>query len=144
MTHRGRWNVAILLATVAVGAAAWVALGPIATPDSREQVYVIPKGTWAQRMAGKSVEVLPAEIRLTLGVKDILVLRNEDDVPQMFGPVLIMPGQSFQLPFRLASNYQFACSLHTDGQLAVVVDPLPGPGWERFRWRAAKLMNTWS
>ena len=27
-----------------------------------------------------------SEIRLTLGVSDVLVLRNHDDVPQIFGP----------------------------------------------------------
>ena len=61
---------------------------------------MIPKGTWARRMAGENLEVLPSEIHLTIGVKDVLVLQNQDDVPQLFGPVLIMPGQSFQLPFR--------------------------------------------
>jgi len=68
-------------------------------------------------------------------VKDILVLKNHDDVPQMFGPVLIMPGETFQLPFRKASNYQFLCTAHASGQLSVVVEPMPKIGWERFRWR---------
>src|SRR5262249_31127632 len=63
------------------------------------------------------------------------VLKNHDDVPQMFGPVLIMPGETFQLPFRKASNYQFLCTAHASGQLSVVVEPMPKIGWERFRWR---------
>lgn len=116
----------------------WAALMPIQV-ESRDAVYVIPKGTWAKRMAGEKLDVLPDEIRLTLGVRDVLVLRNHDDVPQMFGPVLIMPGQGFQLPFRLPTTYQFACSLHVSGQLNVVVEPEPAAGWERLRWRAATL-----
>jgi hypothetical protein len=135
--RRAHWVLAAFLA-LAVCATGWAALTPVVT-DSKEQVYVIPKGTWARRMAGEKLEVLPAEIRLTLGVKDILVLRNEDDVPQMFGPVLIMPGQSFQLPFSRASRYQFACSLHVSGQLDVVVEEGPAIGWERLRWRALAL-----
>lgn len=114
------------MAFLAFATTAWSA--PAATePDSaaREQVYVIPKGTFARRMAGENLDILPAEIRLTLGVKDILVMRNEDDVPQLFGPVLIMPGQSFRLPFRKASRYQFVCNLHASGQLEVIVDPMP-------------------
>jgi hypothetical protein len=126
----------IVLACGALAAVAWAALAPIGT-DSRQQAYAIPKGTWARRMAGEKLDVLPQEIRLMIGVKDILVLNNEDDVPQMFGPVLIMPGQSFELPFRLASQYQFACSLHVSGQLTVVVEPMPEPGWARLKWRAA-------
>ena len=68
-------------------------------------------------MAGDTVEILPDEIRLTLGVSDVLVLRNLDDVPQIFGPTLMMPGQSFRLPFALASSYQFACTAHASGQM---------------------------
>jgi hypothetical protein len=129
------------LAAIALGATAWAALTPVSTA-SREQVYVIPKGTWARRTAGEKFEVLPSEIRLTIGVKDILVLKNQDDVPQMFGPVLIMPDQSFKLPFGLASNYQFACTAHASGQLTVVVEPMPGPGWPRLRWRAMAIVNS--
>ena len=139
MKHR-RYRVLIVLIGIAVGATAWAALAPVDV-DSREQVYVIPKGTWARRMAGENIDVLPAEIRLTIGVKDVLVLKNQDDVPQLFGPVLIMPGQSFQLPFQRPSRYQFACSLHVSGQLDVVVDPMPEPGWPRLRWRAAAIVK---
>ena len=131
----------IALATLAALAAlASAALMPIQV-DSREAVYVIPKGTWAKRMAGEKLDVLPDEIRLTIGVRDVLVLRNQDDVPQMFGPVLIMPGQGFSLPFKLATSYQFACSLHVSGQLSVVVQPNPAPGWERLRWRVAMMAS---
>ena len=129
---------AVLVAAAAAGTLAWAATAPLAS-DSREQAYAIPKGTWARRMAGEKLEVLPERIHLTMGVKDILVLNNQDDVPQMFGPVLIMPGQSFELPFRVASEYQFACSLHVSGQLSVIVQPAPAAGWERLRWRVAGI-----
>src|ERR1700738_3772799 len=95
--HRQYW-LAAALAVVMIAALAWAALTPIRSA-SRDQLFEIPKGTWARRMAGNKVEILPAEIRLTLGYKDILVLKNLDDVPQVFGPVLMMPGQSFRLPF---------------------------------------------
>ena len=45
----------------------------------------------------------------------MLLLRNLDEVPQQFGPVLIMPGQSFRLPFEVASTYSFDCSAHASG-----------------------------
>ena len=109
--------------------------------DSREEIFEIPKGTWAQRMAGNPVSILPDQIYLALGVRDLLVLRNLDDVPQMFGPTLIMPGQSFKLPFELASEYDFACTAHASGQMRVVVDPEPTPGWNRLRWRMKNLLR---
>jgi hypothetical protein len=109
--------------------------------DSREEVFEIPKGTWAQRMAGNPVSILPDQIYLALGVRDLLVLRNLDDVPQMFGPTLIMPGQSFKLPFELASEYEFACTAHASGQMIVVVDPEPTAGWNRLLWRVKNMFR---
>jgi hypothetical protein len=93
-------------------------------------------------MAGDPVEILPDQIRLTLGVKDILVLMNQDDVPQIFGPTLMMPGQSFRLPFAQASSYQFACTAHASGQMTVLVEPFPATPWARLRWRVRELFET--
>jgi len=119
----------------------WAALSPVGS-DDRNEVFAIPKGTWARRMAGDKVEILPKEVRLVLGVKDVLVLKNQDDVPQVFGPVLMMPGQSFSLPFEVASSYQFACTAHASGQMTVRVEPGPAPGWERLAWRTRALVGT--
>jgi hypothetical protein len=109
--------------------------------DSREEVFEIPKGTWANRMAGNTVEILPSEIRLVLGIRDILHLENKDDVPQIFGPTLIMPGQSFRLPFEVASDYQFACTAHASGNMTVIVSEEPSTPWLRLRYRAERLMH---
>jgi hypothetical protein len=119
----------------------WAALSPLA-PDSREEVFEIPKGTWARRMAGDKVEILPNNVRLVLGVKDVLVLKNRDDVPQIFGPTLMMPGQSFRLPFAVASTYQFACTAHASGQMTVTVEPGPSAGWQRLAWRTRAFMSS--
>jgi hypothetical protein len=128
----------ILLFSIALGAAAWAALTPIRA-ESRDVIFEIPKGTWARRMAGNKVEILPSKIHLTLGLKDILVLKNMDDVPQIFGPTLMMPGQSFRLPFAVASDYQFACTAHASGQMTVTVEPMPESAWARVWWRLRAL-----
>ena len=124
-----------LLAILVLGALAWAATAPI-RPSSRDELFEIPAGTWARRMAGDKVEILPDTIRLTLGINDVLLLRNRDDVPQVFGPALIMPGQSFRLPFEVASTYSFACTAHAKGAMSVIVDPEPAKGWPTLRWRA--------
>ena len=116
-------------------ALAWAALRADRV-DSRDELFEIPKGTWARRMAGDKVEILPDTIRLTLGINDVLLLRNLDDVPQIFGPALIMPGQSFRLPFEVASTYSFACTAHASGQMTVIVEPSPARRGARLRWRA--------
>jgi hypothetical protein len=129
------WWLILLLALLA-----WGALAPVGR-SSREELFEIPKGTWARRMAGDKVEILPSEVRLTVGVKDVLLLRNSDTVPQIFGPVLIMPGQDFRLPFETPSENQFACTAHASGQMTVLVVPHPDPGWERLRWRVQGLLH---
>ena len=144
MTQLRRYWFLVVLAFIAIGAigaCGWAAMAPISF-DSREELFEIPKGTWARRMAGNKVEILPSEIRLMVAVRDVLVLRNLDDVPQIFGPVLIMPGQSFKLPFELASNYQFACTAHASGQMTVIVDPVPAAGRDRFIWRLKAGLKT--
>jgi hypothetical protein len=131
-------STALGLAAAALGASAWAALAPIHSA-SREVLFEIPKGTWARRMAGDKVEILPDKIRLTLGVQDVLVLKNLDDVPQVFGPTLMMPGQGFSLPFAQASEYQFNCTAHASGQMTIIVEPNPRTPWARLWWRVRAM-----
>jgi hypothetical protein len=142
MKRGGRW-VLMVSSTAVVAVVVAAALFPVEF-DSREELFEIPKGTWARRMAGDKVEILPQEIRLVLGIRDILLLKNSDDVPQIFGPTLIMPGQSFRLPFEVASEYQFACTAHVSGQMTVVVDETPESPWSRVRWRTVNLVKSFS
>src|SRR5262245_20702274 len=124
MAVRRKWVYGVLLAVLAgLGwVLGWAGFAPIALP-SREELFEIPKGTYARRAAGDKVEILPQRIRLTLGLNDVLLLRNLDEVPQVFGPTIMMPGQSFRLPFEKAAEYQFACTAHASGQMTIIVEP---------------------
>jgi hypothetical protein len=133
-----RAGLGLLAATLVLVALA--ALVPVRF-DSREEPFEIPNGTWARRRAGDDVEILPSQIRLVLGVRDVLMLRNLDDVPQIFGPTLLMPGQSFRLPFEVASEYQFACTAHASGQMTVVVEDALASPWSRLRWRTGGILS---
>ena len=126
------------LALLLLGGIGWAALAPIAGA-SQDALYEIPRGTYAKRMAGEKVDIFPQTIRLN--VDDVLVLRNADEVPHVFGPTLILPGQSFRLPFATPSTYSFECTAHPNGGLNVIVEPGPAPGVERLRWRWSRLTN---
>jgi hypothetical protein len=128
------------LSLLVLGGLGWAALAPIQVA-SHDKLFEIPRGTSARHMAGEKIDILPQTIRLTLGLNDVLVLRNADNVPHLFGPTLIMPGQRFSLPFAVASTYSFQCTAHANGQLSVIVDPAPAPGWQRLRWRWLRLTN---
>ena len=142
LLRMGRWSGWALVVVLAIGGVGWAALAPIAA-DSHDELFEIPKGTFARRMAGEKIEILPDTIALTLGANDVLLLRNQDVVPQVFGPALIMPGQSFRLPFEVASSYSFACTAHASGQMTVIVHPKPDPGWQTLRWRVGALTKRW-
>lgn len=136
--------VASFFLACAVATLAWAALAPI-RPASREVLFEIPNGTAARRMAGDKTGdktgTVPARVRLTLGVRDVLLLRNSDTVPQAFGPLLIQPGQDFRLPFEQAANHDVACAAHPGGQVTVEVVALPDPGLERLGWRFEALVR---
>lgn len=140
LIRQRRFWLALFLLIIFLGLLCWGAFAPIQS-SMRDELFAIPKGTWARRMAGDKVEILPSQIHLTLGVNDVLLLKNLDDVPQIFGPVLIMPGQSFRLPFAQASDYQFECSAHSSGQMSVIVSVMPEQGWARLRWRTQWYWN---
>ncbi|HEV8692382.1 MAG TPA: hypothetical protein VGQ91_18900, partial [Ideonella sp.] len=53
------------LALALMATAAWAAFAPIRLA-TRDELFEIPKGTWARRMAGDKVEILPDHIDLTL------------------------------------------------------------------------------
>ena len=90
------------------------------------------------------MDILPSKITLTLGVDDVLLLRNIDDVPQVFGPTIMMPGQSFRLPFEVASENRFDCTAHASGQMLVVVEPEPVWPWQKIRWRFRNWWENWN
>ncbi|HEY2153364.1 MAG TPA: hypothetical protein VGH34_21335 [Vicinamibacterales bacterium] len=115
-------------------------LWPI-TFDSPEELFEIPKGTFARRMAGEKREILPSTIHLIVGIRNVLLLKNSDDVPQIFGPTLLMPGQSFRLPFTTPSENFFACTAHASGQLVISVEATPTWPWSRLSWRVRYMLR---
>jgi len=140
MKRRARAWLWIPVMTGVVGVG-WAAFAPVRV-DTREKVFAIPEGTWARRRTGEDVEILPSQIRLTLGLQDVLLLKNRDTVPQTFGPALLMPGQNFRLPFEVASEYQFACTAHASGQMTVIVEPFPASPLARLGWRATRVIDS--
>lgn len=118
----------------------FAAIWPV-TFASREELFDIPKGTWARRMAGDKREILPSKIHLIVGVHDVLMLKNSDDVPQIFGPTLLMPGQTLRLPFSTPSENYFACTAHASGQLVIAVEAAPTWPWSRLSWRVRQLLR---
>ena len=116
-------------AAVLLAALAWGALAPLHYPTRDLEVGL------------GSARRTPAELRLALGVRDVLLLRNRDRKPHVFGQVQVAPGHAFRLPFDQAGTSAFACDTASGGQVVVRVDPYPDPGWERLAWRLRALAD---
>jgi len=121
----------------------FAAMWPV-TFASTEEIFEIPKGTWARHMAGNHHDILPSEIYLVVGLHNVLTLKNSDDVPQTFGPTLLMPGQTLRIPFSRPSENNFNCTAHSNGQLLVLVEAEPTWPWERLSWRVHRLLRSLS
>ena len=87
----------------------------------RTVTYVIPPGVGA----GQATLAIPNEINLTVGIKDTLVIVNQDNVAHTFGPYWVGPASTFRHRFRRPEVYQAACTFHQDKQMRVVINPAP-------------------
>lgn len=85
---------------------------------------------------------LPADIRLTRGVQDVLLLRNDGLVPVVFGPLTVGAGRAVRLPFGEDGVHVFACPLVAGKVVRVRVVAAPDPGWGRLKWRFRNLGQT--
>ena len=70
--------------------------------------FVIPAGTAAKVEAGEEAPSIPDDLTFVLG--DVLVVRNDDAVAHIFGPLLVPPGTSASMPLNEADHFSFACS----------------------------------
>lgn len=125
---RMSWPRRLRLALVAclLALLAWAALAPLGY-RTRERAFDFPSGAGAVSV--------PGEVRLALGVRDVLLLRNRDSVPHVFGQVTVPSRRAFRLPFEQAGSYPFACDAAPGKRVTVRVVPEPDPGWERVAWR---------
>ncbi len=88
---------------------------------ARQVVYVIPPGV----ASGQVTLDVPDQIVLTLGVKDTLVIENQDEVVHTFGPFIVAPHTTMTQRFYHVVNYEGVCTFHQERQMKLVVNPAP-------------------
>jgi hypothetical protein len=121
------WPLALVLGALVL-ALLWGALWPV-RGGSHELLLDVPPGARG----------VPREVRLTAGVRDVLLLRNRSGRPLVFGPLQLAPGGEVRLPFEEKGEQAIPMPLLAGGALRVRVLRSPDPGWERLRWRFANL-----
>ena len=121
------------VALLGLAAGGWAALAPLPQLP-KERVIVIPRGANSQ-----APQPFPSNIHLTLGLQDVLVLKNEDDRAQLIGGIEVSAGQSLSIPFSRIQDFQLSCSAHPSGRLTISVAAKPEPGLARLWWRLERL-----
>jgi hypothetical protein len=120
----------LMMAGVALLLLAWAALAPLRYPTRELDVDLSQAGR------------VPATLRLTVGVRDVLLLRNRDaHRAHVFGPVRVAPRHLFRLPFEQTGAFAYACDVVPGEQVIVRVGPYPDPGWGRLTWRLRTLAD---
>ena len=131
---RRHWPLTALAAAIGL-LLVWSMLAPV-KGGSHQLLLAFPPGVTLGGMA------VPAEIRLTRGVQDVLLLRNNDRVPIVFGPLKVAPGREVRLPFGEEGVFEYACPPVLGKTVRVRVVAAPGPGWPRLAWRLDSLRQS--
>ena len=96
---------------------------------TRTATFIIPPGTSKNIQTGQAEIEIPDEINLTLGIKDTIVIENQDDVIHSFGPFVVGPHSTLTKKFDVPVVYKGACTFHPEQQMRLVVNPAP---WDLF------------
>lgn len=111
----------LLTAMAAIGLGTIVVLVLVVATSTRSDTIevVVPAGTAARMDAGELVELLPAVLRVDVG--DELFITNNDDEVHLVGPYAVAPGQVLRQQFTTPGRIEGVCTLHPDGEIAIVV-----------------------
>lgn len=87
----------------------------------RTITYIIPAGTYADP---DSLE-LPSRIDLTVGLKDVLIIDNQDEVMHSFGPFVVAPHSKLTQRFDSPLEFEGVCTFHPEQGMILSVKPAP-------------------
>ena len=116
--HGGVKRVGLVVVLAVIACVAVVGVLSVASQPETYEV-VIPAGTSDKLEAGEDVELLPAQVRLSVG--DSLVVTNNDDRLQTVGPLTVRPGETLAFTFTTAGRFSEACSVHPSRSVTFIV-----------------------
>lgn len=100
---------------------------PIVNDPDREYRIVIPEGTGDLIRLGQDPGIIPLEINLTLGERDILVLENHDNQDYLVGGIWVAPFETVSKQFYEAQSFVGLCTVTVGRDLIeiIVAEPIP-------------------
>lgn len=114
----------VLLIAIVVGLLAFIGstvIGSVQDNSTREYRIVIPEGTGELIEQGEDPGVIPAQIELVLGEKDVLVIENRDTVGHRISDFWVGSGETLRQQFKQEAIYQGECTVHESSQIQIIV-----------------------
>jgi plastocyanin len=87
--------------------------------DAESLSFTVPAGTGEKIDAGESVDVLPAELDVSIG--DHITIENQDSRSHVIGPFYVAANDTMEHTFVAAGTFAGACTAHSSGEIVVVV-----------------------
>ena len=115
----GWWIATIVGGVLIVGVMFGLVVWALVAGGSTAHTYTIEAGTGARIDAGEVVELMPTEVRLSVG--DTLVVQNDDDRDFTVGPYLVRAGETIEQTYRTAQVLVGECSLSGSGEIRIIV-----------------------
>ena len=81
--------------------------------------YLIPAGTGARIDGGEVIDILPAELVMTVG--ETIRIVNNDDRGHTVGVFYVGPGEELRQTFTAPGELSGECSVHSSGQFVLRV-----------------------
>jgi plastocyanin len=94
-------------------------IAPVEAEERATYEYVIPAGAGEALDAGEPLEILPAELEVTVG--ETIRIVNEDDRGHNVGPWFVGPNETLTQQFSSPGEFEGVCTVHPSGQLVLVV-----------------------
>jgi hypothetical protein len=91
----------------------------LGAPNGVDRVIVIPAGTADRLAAGEELNIIPADLRLQL--RDRLVVVNNDTASHTIGPFIVAGGQRLEKRLSEVASFSGFCSLHPSGNVSIEV-----------------------
>lgn len=88
---------------------------------NRQVVFMVPAGYAKQKAGGVAPPILPETIELVRGVRDTLIIVNQDTEAIQVGPYLVAPGQRFTQRYASRGTFDLICSIHESERMRVIV-----------------------
>ena len=88
--------------------------------ESATYEYVIPLGAGEALDQGEPLEILPAELNVTVG--ETIRIVNDDDRGHNIGPWFVGPEETLTQQFSSPGEFEGVCTVHPSGELILLVD----------------------